>query len=104
MIKNLKYAPSQVELRTVMSPPVQYFNELFGDYYAMCQEVGLTSRFNNFPNKDSFSITDYSSKKNLEILRFSFVFLYPLSNNPAKTKTVADIIKWVMFCSSLDKR
>ena len=80
--KNLKYAPSQVELRTVMSPPVQYFNELFGDYYAMCQEVGLTTRFNNFPNKDSFSITDYSSQKNLEILmdtreQFPFKLDYP---------------------------
>ena len=80
--KNLKYAPSQVELRTVMSPPVQYFNELFGDYYAMCQEVGLTTRFNNFPNKDSFTITDYSSQKNLEILmdtreQFPFKLDYP---------------------------
>ena len=63
--KKLRYAPSQVELRTIMSPPVQYFNDLFGDYYEVCGEIGLRPRFNSFPNQASFSLTDYSKKKNL---------------------------------------
>jgi hypothetical protein len=66
--KNLEYTPSQVELRTIMSPPIQYFNELFGDYYSVCEEMGLKNRFISYPKENSFSIVDYSNQKNLEIL------------------------------------
>jgi hypothetical protein len=43
--KNLIWTPSQVELRTVMLPPIQCYNELFGSYYALCEELGLKNRF-----------------------------------------------------------
>ena len=43
--KNLFYAPSQVELRSVMSPPVQYYNRVFGDYNDLCNELGLKNKF-----------------------------------------------------------
>ena len=46
---------------------IEYFNDLFGDYYEVCGEIGLRPRFNSFPNQASFSLTDYSKKKNLEI-------------------------------------
>ena len=44
--KNLVWTPSQVELRTVLLPPIQCYNDLFGNYYALCEELGLKNRFN----------------------------------------------------------
>ena len=43
--KNLKYAPTQVELRSILSPPIHYYNELFGDYYKHCETLGFKSKF-----------------------------------------------------------
>ena len=46
--RELIYAPSQVELRTVISPPMQYYNELFGDYYRLCTNLGFKNKYNKF--------------------------------------------------------
>jgi hypothetical protein len=43
--KSLKYAPTQVELRSILSPPIHYYNELFGDYYSYCETLGFESKF-----------------------------------------------------------
>ena len=43
--KGIKYTPSQVELRSLLTPPTQYFNELFGDYYELCQKLGLKNKY-----------------------------------------------------------
>jgi len=45
--KELVYAPSQVELRSILSPPIQYYNELFGDYYQLCSEIDLENKYEN---------------------------------------------------------
>lgn len=46
--KNLEYSPTQVELRTLLVPPIQCYNELFGDYYKVCEEIGLKNKHVNF--------------------------------------------------------
>ena len=46
--KELTYAPSQVELRSIMSPPVQFYDELFGDYYRLCNELGFKNKHGKF--------------------------------------------------------
>ena len=43
--KNLKYPPTQVELRTILSPPIQYMNEIFDDYYKLCREIGFEDKY-----------------------------------------------------------
>ena len=45
--KDLIYSPSQVELRTLMFPPIQYYNKIFGDYYKLCEEIGLKNKYSN---------------------------------------------------------
>tara|TARA_B100000131_G_C18117523_1_gene611791 strand:- start:2183 stop:3136 length:954 start_codon:yes stop_codon:yes gene_type:complete len=45
--KDLKYSPCQVELRSLMFPPVQYYNELFNTYYDLCSKLGLKSKYYN---------------------------------------------------------
>ena len=46
--KNLIWSPTQVELRASMSPPVQWFNAAFEDYYCLCDEIGFKNRFEKF--------------------------------------------------------
>ena len=46
--KNLEYAPTQVELRTLLIPPIQCYNELFGDYYDLCTELGFKTDYFNY--------------------------------------------------------
>jgi len=43
--KNLIWTPSQVELRSLLIPPIQYFNKLFGNYYKLCEDLGFRNRF-----------------------------------------------------------
>ena len=45
--KELEYAPTQVELRTLLIPPIQCYNDLFGDYYSLCEELGLKNKHSN---------------------------------------------------------
>tara|TARA_Y100001973_G_C5207362_1_gene342540 strand:+ start:4936 stop:5886 length:951 start_codon:yes stop_codon:yes gene_type:complete len=45
--KELIYAPTQVELRSILSPPIQYYNEIFGDYYKLCSEIGFKNKYKN---------------------------------------------------------
>src|SRR6266540_341279 len=42
----LVFAPCQVELRSLSNiPPASYYQELFGDYYKLCEELGFKNRF-----------------------------------------------------------
>ena len=43
--KGIEYSPTQVELRTLLIPPIQYYNELFGDYYKLCKSLGLKNKY-----------------------------------------------------------
>ena len=45
--KNIKYSPTQVELRTIQSPPIQYYNEIFFDYYGLCEKLGFKNKYKN---------------------------------------------------------
>tara|TARA_B100000676_G_scaffold249652_1_gene253819 strand:+ start:5744 stop:6703 length:960 start_codon:yes stop_codon:yes gene_type:complete len=61
--KNLIYAPSQVELRSIMSPPVQFYNDLFGDYYRLCSQLGYEIKYKKFGDIVSGSEWDSSEYK-----------------------------------------
>ena len=43
--KELIYSPSQVELRSIMSPPIQYYEKEFGDYYKLCDSLGFENKY-----------------------------------------------------------
>ena len=45
--KELIYSPSQVELRSIMSPPIQYFEKEFGDYYRLCKSLGFKNKYSS---------------------------------------------------------
>jgi hypothetical protein len=49
--KDLKYALTQVELRSLISAPAQYYQKVFGDYYKLCESLGFENRFNIFPTQ-----------------------------------------------------
>jgi len=43
--KDLEYSLSQVELRTLLTPPISYYNKFFGDYYKVCKEIGFENKY-----------------------------------------------------------
>ena len=43
--KGLEYTPSQVELRSVLSPSVIYLQEIFGDYYQFAGDLGFKNKY-----------------------------------------------------------
>jgi len=59
--KNLIYALTQVELRTLMVPGVKYIEEKFGDYNQFCVGLGFQIRFSK-KQLDSKLFKDISSK------------------------------------------
>ncbi len=43
--KALTYSLTQVELRSLKFPGINYYNKIFGDYYKLCEELGLKNKF-----------------------------------------------------------
>jgi hypothetical protein len=62
--KNLVWTPSQVELRTLMVPPLRFYDEVFGNYYKLCEELGFKNRF----DVDARILADSDSPNPLRIL------------------------------------
>tara|TARA_Y100000593_G_scaffold94174_1_gene191997 strand:- start:11913 stop:12863 length:951 start_codon:yes stop_codon:yes gene_type:complete len=56
--RSLIYTPTQVELRSVMSPPINYYDKIFGDYYGLCEELGYKNKHKKFNEIISGSVYD----------------------------------------------
>jgi len=79
--KNIVYSPTQVELRTIMSPSVIFYNKIFEDYYGVCSEVGLENKFvhpknitNQFQKKLTVKDTIYVDTREQSWLKFDIPF------------------------------
>jgi hypothetical protein len=79
--KNLIYAPTQVELRTIMAPSIIFYNKIFKDYYDICSSIGLENRFihpnligDNFKNKLKQNDTIYVDTREQSWLKFNTPF------------------------------
>jgi hypothetical protein len=79
--KKLTYSPSQVELRTIMSPSIIFYNKIFNDYYDICSDLGLENRFihpknisNQFKNKLNSQHTIYVDTREQNWLKFDIPF------------------------------
>jgi len=79
--KNIVYSPTQVELRTIMSPSVVFYNKIFNDYYDICSQVGLENKFvhpknitNQFQKKLTVRDTIYVDTREQSWLKFDIPF------------------------------
>ena len=61
--KDLEFAPCQVELRSLMSPSVSYYEKVFGDYNEICNEVGLVTKYETISEPLSYSPENYEEEK-----------------------------------------
>jgi hypothetical protein len=61
-IKDLEYTPTQVELRSIMIPSANYLNELFGDYYKTCKDIGFTNKYQSMNSPLSTQPVDPTHK------------------------------------------
>jgi hypothetical protein len=80
-LKDLKYSPTQIELRTIMSPSIIFYNKIFGNYYDLCSSIALKNKFNineeiknNFKNKLSQKDTIYVDTREQSWLKFDIPF------------------------------
>jgi hypothetical protein len=46
--KNLVYAPTQVELRSLIMPSIVTFDKYKLDYYSICESIGLKKKFESY--------------------------------------------------------
>ena len=79
--KNLIYSPSQIELRTIMSPSIVFYNKIFREYYDVCSSIGLENKFihpcnitNQFNNKLNKKDTIYVDTREQSWLKFDIPF------------------------------
>jgi len=79
--KNLTHSPSQIELRTIMSPSVIFYNSIFKNYYDLCSSLGLENKFihpenisNQFKNKLNVNETIYVDTREQNWLKFDVPF------------------------------
>ena len=55
--KKLTYTPTQVELRTLPMPPIQYYELIFDSYYDLCKKIGYKNKFKFIPVKKEYKET-----------------------------------------------
>jgi len=79
--KRLIYSPTQVELRTIMSPSIIFYNKIFKDYYNLCSSIGLENKFinpdsidNQFNNKLNLKDIIYVDTREQSWLKFNIPF------------------------------
>jgi len=79
--KNLIYSPTQVELRTIMSPSIIFYNKIFKNYYDLCSDLGLENKFihpsnisNQFKNKLTKNDTIFVDTREQNWLKFNIPF------------------------------
>lgn len=61
--KGIKYSPCQVELRSLITPPIKVYNKFFKNYYNLCSELGLINKFDNFNKIEVDESQDFTSCK-----------------------------------------
>lgn len=54
--KNLIYTPTQVELRTILSPSIIFYQEIFDDYYNLCADLGFKNKHHKFNQTEQYLI------------------------------------------------
>lgn len=55
--KDLIWAPTEIENKTVkFIPSIAFFNNLFGDYYKLCEELGFKNKHQKIPDNFSFQL------------------------------------------------
>lgn len=79
--KNIIYSPSQVELRSIMSPSIIFYNKIFEDYYELCSSIELQNKFihpknikNQFKNKLNTNNLIYIDTREQNWLKFDIPF------------------------------
>lgn len=79
--KKILYSPSQVELRTIMSPSIIFYNKIFNNYYDLCDSLGLKNKYLHpqnisyqFKNKLSLRDLIYVDTREQNWLRFNTPF------------------------------
>jgi len=91
--KGLEYTPTEVELRTLLAPPISYYQIIFEDYYKLCEDIGLKNKLSPFPPKDS----DGKIKFKEEFNKKHLIYIDSREQNPLKIKDFPTEVKGLKF-------
>ena len=86
--KNLKYTPTQVELRTLPIPPISYYEVIFDSYYQLCEQIGYKNKFKNIPIKKEYEET-FSNEH--------LIYIDSREQNPLKINDFPTEVKGLKF-------
>ena len=86
--KGLEYAPTEVELRTLLVPPIPYYQIIFGDYYKLCEDIGLKNKFRQIPKK--LKVTEEFDADHL-------IYIDSREQNPLQIKDFPTEVKGLKF-------
>lgn len=50
--KGLVYTPCELETKQIIMPPVSFFEKSYGDWYEVCEKLGLKNKFKRFNPMD----------------------------------------------------
>ena len=91
--KSLEYTPTEVELRTLLVPPISYYQTIFKDYYKLCEEIGLKNKLGPLPKKRQDGKIKFEEEFNDEHL----IYVDSREQNPLKIKDFPTEVKGLKF-------
>ena len=86
--KGLKYTPTEVELRTLLVPPIHYYELIFNGYYKLCESIGLENKFHYMPT--SLDVKEMFEEDHL-------IYIDSREQNPLKIKDFPTEVQGLKF-------
>ena len=91
--KSLEYTPTEVELRTLLVPPIAYYQTIFKDYYKLCEEIGLKNKLSPLPTQR----LDGKIKVKEEFNDNHLIYVDSREQNPLQIKDFPTEVKGLKF-------
>ena len=91
--KGLEYTPTEVEMRTLLVPPVSYYQIIFEDYYKLCEEMGLKNKLAPLPTQR----LDGKIKFKEEFSDEHLIYVDSREQNPLQIKDFPTEVKGLKF-------
>ena len=91
--KGLEYTPTEVELRTLLVPPISYYQIIFEDYYKLCEEIGLKNKLSSLPTQGP----DGKIKFEEEFDEDHLIYIDSREQNPLQIKDFPTEVRGLKF-------
>ena len=91
--KRLEYTPTEVELRTLLVPPISYYQIIFDDYYKLCEEMGFKNKLSKIPRTQKDGELRFEEEFDADHL----IYIDSREQNPLQIKDFPTEVKGLKF-------